>query len=82
MNDKPELRAKVVVSFNMSTTGKGEGYHVSVTDEATREDIDRAVEMAARARLRALETLGRVCCHDSEDDLVTVEAMSERTVSV
>jgi hypothetical protein len=82
MNNGQEAKGKVLVSFNMSTTGKGEGYHVSVTEEATREEIDRTVEMAARARQRALETLGRVCCHDSEDDLVTVEAMSERTVTV
>ncbi|HEY7466452.1 MAG TPA: hypothetical protein VIB47_07145 [Dehalococcoidia bacterium] len=58
-------QAKVSVSFNQSTTGKGEGYRVSVNDEATQEDVDRAVAVAARARLAALAALGRVCCGPS-----------------
>jgi hypothetical protein len=66
-------QAKVSVSFNQSTTGKGEGYRVTVNDEATQEDVDRTLAVAARARLAALAALGQarlpdgqVCCvaHD------------------
>ena len=51
MTDSEDVQAKVVVSFHSSSTkGGSEAYKVMVTDQATLDDVERAVANAKRAR--------------------------------
>lgn len=55
MNDTTEKRASCVVNFRTSSTKGGQAaYEVTVTNDATGQEVDNAVAMAVRAR-RACE---------------------------